>query len=268
MNASLRLGVVRAASLAHRRAGPGRARGCSRVADARAGHRGRSAGAAQPACRSRLRSVTRATVPVYLEGLGNVQAFYTANITARVDGELQRVAFVEGQMVKQGQLLAQIDPRPNQAALDQAVATEAKDAAQLESAMSDLERYAAARAAESHQQADTGSADGAGRAAAGAAQGRPRDHRQCPHAARLHQHRLARSTAAPASARSIPATMCTPPTPPASSWSTQMQPIAIVFTLPEDDLLAVSRALGAGAVRSTALSRDNQTELDHRHLER
>ena len=86
-------------------------------------------------------TVARATVPLYLEGLGNVQAFYTANITARVDGELQRVAFVEGQMVRKGQLLAQIDPRPNQAAFDQAVATEAKDTAQLESARADLERY-------------------------------------------------------------------------------------------------------------------------------
>ncbi|HEY5020349.1 MAG TPA: efflux RND transporter periplasmic adaptor subunit, partial [Steroidobacteraceae bacterium] len=86
-------------------------------------------------------TVTRATVPLYLEGLGNVQAFYTATITARVDGELQRVAFVEGQTVKKGQLLAQIDPRPTQAALDQATATEGKDAAQLDSAKRDLERY-------------------------------------------------------------------------------------------------------------------------------
>ena len=84
---------------------------------------------------------TRRDVPVYLEGLGNVQAFYTAKITARVDGQLQRVGFVEGQLVKKGDLLAQIDPRPLQAALDQATGMQAKDAAQLESARHDLERY-------------------------------------------------------------------------------------------------------------------------------
>src|SRR5579863_7673904 len=84
---------------------------------------------------------TRRDVPVFLEGLGNVQAFYTAKITARVDGQLQRVGFVEGQLVKKGDLLAQIDPRPLQAALDQATGMAAKDAAQLDSAKRDLQRY-------------------------------------------------------------------------------------------------------------------------------
>ena len=89
----------------------------------------------------RTTTATRRDVPVYLEGLGNVQAFYTAKITARVDGQLQRVGFVEGQLVKKGDLLAQIDPRPLQAALDQATGMQAKDAAQLDSAKRDLERY-------------------------------------------------------------------------------------------------------------------------------
>jgi multidrug efflux system membrane fusion protein len=84
---------------------------------------------------------TRHDVPVYLEGLGNVQAFYTAKISSRVDGQLLRVGFVEGQLVKRGDLLAQIDPRPLQAALEQASAMQAKDAAQLESAERDLDRY-------------------------------------------------------------------------------------------------------------------------------
>src|SRR5271167_2860725 len=59
--------------------------------------------------------VTQADVPIYLEGLGTVQAFYTVTVTARVDGELQKIAFTEGQNVRKGELLAQIDPRPNQA---------------------------------------------------------------------------------------------------------------------------------------------------------
>ncbi len=76
-----------------------------------------------------------------MTGLGTVQAFYTVTVTARVDGELQKVAFTEGQTVHKGDLLAQIDPRPNQAAFEQAVATKAKDAAQLANAKRDLERY-------------------------------------------------------------------------------------------------------------------------------
>ena len=86
-------------------------------------------------------AVTHAEVPIYLSGLGTVQAFYTVTVTARVDGELEKVAFTEGQTVHKGDLLAQIDPRPNQAAYDQAVATKAKDAALLANAKRDLERY-------------------------------------------------------------------------------------------------------------------------------
>ena len=62
-------------------------------------------------------AVGHADVPIYLQGLGTVQAFYTVTVTARVDGELQKIAFTEGQTVRKGDLLAQIDPRPNQAAL-------------------------------------------------------------------------------------------------------------------------------------------------------
>src|SRR5271167_1649843 len=86
-------------------------------------------------------AVTQADVPIYLTGLGTVQAFYTVTVTARVDGELQKVAFTEGQNVRKGDLLAEIDPRPNQAAFEQAVATKAKDAAQLANANRDLARY-------------------------------------------------------------------------------------------------------------------------------
>jgi len=86
-------------------------------------------------------AVKRSDVPVYLQGLGTVQAFYTVTVTARVDGELQKVGFIEGQTVRKGDLLAQIDPRPNRAAYEQALATKAKDAAQLANARRDLERY-------------------------------------------------------------------------------------------------------------------------------
>jgi membrane fusion protein, multidrug efflux system len=87
-------------------------------------------------------NVARKDVPIYLTGLGTVQASNTVTITAQVEGVLEKVAFVEGQEVRKGQLLAQIDPRPYQAQLEEAIAKKAVDAAQLEHARRDLERYA------------------------------------------------------------------------------------------------------------------------------
>jgi multidrug efflux system membrane fusion protein len=84
----------------------------------------------------------RADFPVVIESLGQVQAYNTVLVRARVDGEIQKIAFQEGQMVKQGDLLAQIDPRPFQATLDQAVAKKAQDEATLANAKLDLARYA------------------------------------------------------------------------------------------------------------------------------
>jgi multidrug efflux system membrane fusion protein len=80
-------------------------------------------------------------VPVYFSGLGAVQASNTSAIHSQVDGKLQSVNFVEGQMVRQGDVLVQIDPRFYQAALDQAKAKKAQDDAQLVSAQKDLERF-------------------------------------------------------------------------------------------------------------------------------
>ena len=80
--------------------------------------------------------------PIYLNGLGIVQPFYGVTIRARVDGELQQVYFQEGQDVQKGDLIAQIDPRPYQAQLDQAKAKKAQDEAQLASAQLMLQRNA------------------------------------------------------------------------------------------------------------------------------
>jgi multidrug efflux system membrane fusion protein len=206
-------------------------------------------------------TVARANVPLYLEGLGNVQAFYTANITARVDGELQRVAFVEGQMVRRGQLLAQIDPRPNQAAFDQAVATEAKDTAQLGSARADLERYVklAPQNLASQQTIDTQ------QALVAQLQAQIKVDRAIIDNARTQLAYT--SIVSPIDGRTGIRKVDPGNNVHATDTNgivvvTQMQPISIVFTLPEDQLLQINKALGAGSVRVTALSRDDKTQLD------
>jgi multidrug efflux system membrane fusion protein len=85
--------------------------------------------------------VKRADFPIVLQSIGQVQAYNTVLVRARVDGQILKIAFQEGQMVNKGDLLAQIDPRPFQAILDQAVAKKAQDEANLANAKLDLGRY-------------------------------------------------------------------------------------------------------------------------------
>jgi multidrug efflux system membrane fusion protein len=80
-------------------------------------------------------------MPLYLTGLGSVQAFYTVTVKTRVDGEVRQVYFKEGQDVKKGQLLVEVDPRPYQVALEQAQATLLKDQSQLTIAKRNFDRY-------------------------------------------------------------------------------------------------------------------------------
>lgn len=83
----------------------------------------------------------RENVPIYLTGIGTAQPAQSVTVKVRVDGQLEKLAFEEGKDVKKGDLLAEIDPRPFRAALDQAIAQKARDQAQLVSANKDLERY-------------------------------------------------------------------------------------------------------------------------------
>jgi multidrug efflux system membrane fusion protein len=102
-------------------------------------------------------AVKRADFPVVLESLGQVQAYNTVTVRARVDGQVVKIAFKEGQPVKAGDLLAQIDPRPFQAALDQSKAKKTQDEATLANAKLDLQRYAtlAKQSYATQQQLDT-----------------------------------------------------------------------------------------------------------------
>src|SRR3954447_10343016 len=93
--------------------------------------------------------------PVYLTGLGTVQGFNTVLVRTRVDGQIDKISFKEGQLVNQGDLLAEIDPRLFQAALDQAKAKKAQDQANLANANLDLQRYTKLGEFATRQQTDT-----------------------------------------------------------------------------------------------------------------
>jgi membrane fusion protein, multidrug efflux system len=114
-----------------------------------------AAAARRPAIPVSVAKVEKADFPVYLIGLGTVQGFNTVQIRTRVDGQIDKIAFTEGQMVKEGDLLAEIDPRPFQAAYDQAVAKKAQDVANLANVNLDLQRYTKLGEFATRQQLDT-----------------------------------------------------------------------------------------------------------------
>ncbi len=194
-------------------------------------------------------------VPIYLDGLGTVQAFYTVTIKAMVDGPLSSVNFNEGQEVHKGEVLAQIDPRIYQAALDNAAAKKAQDQAQLANARLDLARYQklVANNYTSAQQADTAKAQVAQFEALV-----QQDQAQIDTA----RTQLSYTTiTAPISGRTgirqvdpgniVHATDTT-----GMVVITQLRPISVLFTLPQQALGAVAQAMANGPAPVLALAQD------------
>jgi membrane fusion protein, multidrug efflux system len=204
----------------------------------------------------------RSDVPVYLEGLGTVQAFYTVTVTARVDGELQKVGFVEGQTVKKGDLIGQIDPRPFQAALDQSIATHDKDVAQLASAKADMDRYdlLAPQNLASKQTLDSQ------RALVAQLQAQIKGDQANIDNARtqLSYTTIVSPIQGKTGIRRVdPGNNVHATDTGGIVVVTQVQPISTIFTLPEEALPTLNRALeGGSTVRVTAMSRDGKSELD------
>lgn len=202
----------------------------------------------------------REDVPIFVEGLGTVQAFYTVTITARVDGELQSVAFTEGQMVKPGDLLAQIDPRPYQAALDQAIASKDKDTALQANAKRDLERYISLAPEEftSEQTLETQRSLVAQLEAQVAGDKAAIDNARTQLSyttirSPIYGRTGIRLTDPGNIVRAAAATGIV--------VVTQVQPISVVFTLPADALLVVNKAMASGPLSVTAISRDGKNAL-------
>jgi multidrug efflux system membrane fusion protein len=219
-----------------------------------------------PAVAVDVATVTAQDVPVYVEGLGTVQAFYTVQVTARIDGQVEKVAFTEGQDVKKGALLAQIDARPFQAALEGAIAARDKDKATLANAHLDMDRYQllAPEDLASKQTVDTQKALIAqlGAQIKG-------DQAAIDSARTQLDYTTIRS---PIDARTgirqvDPGNIVHGANSTNIVVVTQLEPISVIFSLPEEQFAQVSSALHRGPVQVTALSRDRNEQLDQGTLE-
>jgi membrane fusion protein, multidrug efflux system len=190
-------------------------------------------------------------VPIYLDALGTVQAFNTVTMKPMVDGPLLSVNFTEGQNVKKGDVLAQIDPRTYQAALDQASAKKAQDEAQLANARLDLARYTklAANNYTSAQQADTARAQVAQLEAQV-----KQDQAQIDTArTQLSYTTIVSPLDGRTGMRQIdPGNIVHASDATGMVVLTQLQPISVVFTLPQQTLQQVSAAMREGAAKTLA----------------
>ena len=204
--------------------------------------------------------VERRDVPVYLEGLGNAQASRSVTVKAQVDGRLDAVLFREGQEVKKGMQLAQIDPRPFQIQLHQAEGALARDNASLQAAKLNLKRYQQLVGKElvAQQQADDQAA------VVGQLEGSVRIDEAAVQSARLNLDYA--KILAPIDGMTGLRLIDQGNVVRASDQTglvvlAALDPIAVVFSLPQDELVQVSGALAGAGLPVEAWSRDGATRL-------
>ncbi len=210
--------------------------------------------------------VAKRDVPITTEGLGSVVAYKTVNVRSQVDGRLDRVAFKEGQAVKRGDLLAQIDPRPFEIMLHTAEAALARDTAQLSGAELNLKRYEAVVAQRliPQQQVDDQ------RALVDQLKGTIQSDQAQIENAKL-QLVYARITSPIDGVTGIRLVDAGNLVHAADTTGivvvTQLDPIAILFTLPQDELPRVVQSQGSGPPLVEALSQDGASVIGSGQLE-
>jgi membrane fusion protein, multidrug efflux system len=200
-------------------------------------------------------------VPIYLGGIGTVQAYNTVTVHSQITGPITQIVFTEGQLVHTGDLVAQIDPRPNQAQVDQAIANKARDQAQLASAQQILEQnlpllpkgFVAQQTVETEK-------DQVAQAAATV----QADEAQIESArVQLSYTRLSSPIDGVTGIRGIDIGNIIHPTDPNGLVVvTQLQSISVIFTLPETDLPRIQEAMAKGTLTVLADSQDNKILLD------
>lgn len=211
-------------------------------------------------------AVQQQDVPVYLSGLGNVAAYYTVTVKTRIDGQLQSVNFKEGQRVHKGEELALIDPRPSQTALLQADAKRFQDAAQLENARRDLQRYAdlyhqgvVPQQQYNTQQSQVAVDEGLIKADDANIENAKLNVSYC---------HITSPIDGTVGLRNLdPGNMVHASDPNGLMTITQLQPISVVFTLPEDNLPQVVQATRGGTLAVDAWSRDDTQKIATGRLE-
>lgn len=210
--------------------------------------------------------VSSRDVPVFLVGLGQVQPLNTVVVKAQVSGILEATPFKEGDEVKAGTVLALIDPRPYQAVLDGALAKQAQDQAQLANARADLSRYTALASKNfaSRQQLDTQ------RATVAAATALLQADAAAIEAARLNLQftRIAAPIDGRLGIRAVdPGNLIQANSSSGIVTITQMKPIAVIFTLPQDDLAPVRAAIAKATLTVFAVAQHAGQVLDRGTLE-
>ncbi len=211
-------------------------------------------------------TVSSGDVPIYLQGVGTVIAYNTVIIRSQIQGQITKINFTEGQTVKTGDLLATIDPRPYQAQLDQANANRSRDEAQLTNAQANLKRYTtlgnqgwATPQLQETQQAQVKQLQAAIKADEAAIEWAQ---------TQLSYTQLTSPIDGVTGIRQVDIGNIIHPTDPNGLVvATQLEPISVIFTLPETSLPEVQQQLANGSLKVEAYSQDNTTKLDEGSLD-
>jgi multidrug efflux system membrane fusion protein len=216
------------------------------------------AAARRPAVPVSTAPVEKADFPVYLTGLGTVQGFNTVQVRTRVDGQIDKIAFTEGQIVKEGDLLAEIDPRPYQAALDQAKAKKVQDEANLANANLDLQRYTKLGEFATRQQLDTQRSTVAQLNAQIAADDAAITNAQT----QLDYTQVKAPISGVVGLRQVDiGNIVNSATQTGIVSIAQVEPIAVIFTAPEDQLPYISEAQAVSPLKVIAITTDGKKVL-------